>query len=282
MKKLQPSRKFCLGLLIVCVLLLGIYHLCFADALAQSDWMKSLLSDDDYRPAILNTLVMDAVGSIVFLCMTLYMGYRVFAPFRKPALRNALFVLPALAAEGIFIPSMGYELKSVTVGGKDVTEYFVNSTVPEAKEGTTDIAQEERDQLIAAYEALGLGDAELPVEGDYIFEDMSAISVLADCDNAELLAALENGEEITVVLDPNLEKVDNLVAYVYVNGAWEKVEKFTVNNDGTVTCVLKELGPIVFATAEGVAEEEETEDETAAEEPAKSEFVESITYKQGP
>ena len=107
MKKLQPSRKFCLGLLIVCVLLLGIYHLCFADALAQSDWMKSLLSDDDYRPAILNTLVMDAVGSIVFLCMTLYMGYRVFAPFRKPALRNALFVLPALAVAINNFPLIG-------------------------------------------------------------------------------------------------------------------------------------------------------------------------------
>ncbi len=107
MKKLQPSRKFCLGLLIVGVLLLGIYHLCFADALARSEWMKSLLSDDDYRPAILNTLVMDAVGSIVFLCMTLYMGYRVFMPFRKPALRNALFVLPALAVAINNFPLIG-------------------------------------------------------------------------------------------------------------------------------------------------------------------------------
>ena len=107
MKKLQPSRKFCLGALVVCVLLIGAYRLCFADALAESEWMKSLLSDDDYRPAILNTLVMDALGSIVFLCMTLYMGYRVFTPFHKPVLKNALFVLPALAVAINNFPLIG-------------------------------------------------------------------------------------------------------------------------------------------------------------------------------
>ncbi len=107
MSKLRPNRKFCLALLIVCVLLLGAYRLFFADALAQSELMKSLISDDEYRPAILNTLVMDALGSVVFVCMTLYMGYRVFQPFHKPILKNALFVLPALAVAINNFPLIG-------------------------------------------------------------------------------------------------------------------------------------------------------------------------------
>ena len=115
MKKLQPSRKFCLGLLIVCVLLIGAYRLFFADALAQSELMKSLISDDDYRPAILNTLVMDALGSVVFLCMTLYMGYRVFTPFHKPVLKNALFVLPALAVAINNFPLIGLATGNATI-----------------------------------------------------------------------------------------------------------------------------------------------------------------------
>ena len=97
MSKLRLSRKFCLCVLIGCVLLLGAYRLFFADALAESELMKSLLSNHVYRSAILDTLIMDALGSVVFLCMTLYMGYRVFTPFHKPVFKNALFVLPALA-----------------------------------------------------------------------------------------------------------------------------------------------------------------------------------------
>ena len=73
------------------------YRVCFADTLAQSELMRSLISDDEYRPAILNTLVMDALGSVVFVCMTVYMGYRVFVPLKKPWLKSLLFGLPALA-----------------------------------------------------------------------------------------------------------------------------------------------------------------------------------------
>ena len=115
MSKLRPNRKFCIGVLIVCVLLIGAYRLFFADALAESELMKSLISDDDYRPAILNTLVMDALGSVVFLCMTLYMGYRVFTPFHKPVLRNALFVLPALAVAINNFPLIGLFTGNATI-----------------------------------------------------------------------------------------------------------------------------------------------------------------------
>ena len=107
MSKLRPNRKFCLIVLICCVALLGIYRICFADTVAQSELMQSLISDDDYRPAILNTLVMDALGSVVFVCMALYMGFRIFKPFHKPILKNALFVLPALAVAINNFPLIG-------------------------------------------------------------------------------------------------------------------------------------------------------------------------------
>jgi membrane protease YdiL (CAAX protease family) len=76
--------------------LIAAFRVFFADALADSELMRSLISDDDYRPAILNTLVMDALGSVVFVCMTVYMGYCVWG-IKKPWMRSLLFGLPALA-----------------------------------------------------------------------------------------------------------------------------------------------------------------------------------------
>lgn len=97
MNKPLLNRKVCLVVLAVCVVLLAAYRAFAADALAESELIKSLISDDDYRPAILNTLVMDALGSVVFVCMAIYMGYRIFKPLKKPWLKSLLFGLPALA-----------------------------------------------------------------------------------------------------------------------------------------------------------------------------------------
>lgn len=96
MKKPLLTRKVCLIILVICVVLIAAFRVFFADTLADSELMRSLISDDDYRPAILNTLVMDALGSVVFVCMTIYMGYRVWG-IKKPWMRSLLFGLPALA-----------------------------------------------------------------------------------------------------------------------------------------------------------------------------------------
>ncbi len=96
MKKPLLTRKVCLIVLVACVALLAAFRVFFADALSGSELMRSLISDDDYRPAILNTLVMDALGSVVFVCMTVYMGYRVWG-IKKPWFKSLLFGLPALA-----------------------------------------------------------------------------------------------------------------------------------------------------------------------------------------
>ena len=106
MKKPLLTRKVCLIVLVVCVVLIAAFRVFFADALAESELMRSLISDDDYRPAILNTLVMDALGSVVFVCMTVYMGYRVWG-IKKPWMRSLLFGLPALAVAVNNAPIIG-------------------------------------------------------------------------------------------------------------------------------------------------------------------------------
>ena len=106
MKKPLLTRKVCLIILVICVVLIAAFRVFFADALAESALMRSLISDDDYRPAILNTLVMDALGSVVFVCMTIYMGYRVWG-IKKPWMRSLLFGLPALAVAVNNAPIIG-------------------------------------------------------------------------------------------------------------------------------------------------------------------------------
>ena len=106
MKKPLLTRKVCLIILIACVVLIALFRIFFAETLAQSELMRSLISDDDYRPAMLNTLVMDALGSVVFVCMTVYMGYRVWG-IKKPWMRSLLFGLPALAVAVNNAPIIG-------------------------------------------------------------------------------------------------------------------------------------------------------------------------------
>lgn len=106
MKKPLLTRKVCLIILVICVVLIAAFRVFFADTLADSELMRSLISDDDYRPAVLNTLVMDALGSVVFVCMTIYMGYRVWE-IKKPWMRSLLFGLPALAVAVNNAPIIG-------------------------------------------------------------------------------------------------------------------------------------------------------------------------------
>lgn len=106
MKKPLLTRKVCLIILVICVVLIAAFRVFFADTLADSELMRSLISDDDYRSAILNTLVMDALGSVVFVCMTVYMGYRVWG-IKKPWMRSLLFGLPALAVAVNNAPIIG-------------------------------------------------------------------------------------------------------------------------------------------------------------------------------
>lgn len=107
MSKQKLNRKTCIVILIVCVALVVVYRLLLSDAASNSELMKSLISNDLYRKPILDTLVMDGLGSVVFVCMSIYMGYRVLDPMRKPVGKSLLFLLPALAVAVNNFPLIG-------------------------------------------------------------------------------------------------------------------------------------------------------------------------------
>lgn len=107
MKKPLLSRKVCIAVLIACVAIVGVYKLFFAGAVADSELMRSLITSDAYRAPILDTLVMDGVGAIVFVVMTIYMGYRVLNPLRRPIGKSLLFLLPSMAVAINNFPLIG-------------------------------------------------------------------------------------------------------------------------------------------------------------------------------
>ena len=107
MSKPRLSRKACIVILVCCVALVAVYKLLLSAPLASSELMRSLISSDAYRAPILDTLVMDGLGAVVFVCMTLYMGYRVLDPLRKPVGKSLLFLLPSLAVAINNFPLIG-------------------------------------------------------------------------------------------------------------------------------------------------------------------------------
>ena len=107
MSKPRLSRKACIVILVCCVALVAVYKLFLSAPLANSGLMRSLISSDAYRAPILDTLVMDGLGAVVFVCMTLYMGYRVLDPLRKPVGKSLLFLLPSLAVAINNFPLIG-------------------------------------------------------------------------------------------------------------------------------------------------------------------------------
>ena len=107
MSKPRLNRKACIAILIVCVVIVGAYRLFFSHALTESALMRALIPNNLYRAPIIDTLIMDGIGAIVFVCMTVYMGYRVFDPLKKPVGKSLLFVLPALAVAINNFPLIG-------------------------------------------------------------------------------------------------------------------------------------------------------------------------------
>ncbi len=107
MSKPRLSRKVCIIILICCVVAVALYKLLFSAPLADHPALKALISSDDYRSAILDTLVMDGLGAVVFVCMTVYMGYRILNPLAKPFWKSLLFLLPSLAVAINNFPLIG-------------------------------------------------------------------------------------------------------------------------------------------------------------------------------
>ena len=167
-------------------------------------------------------------------------------------------VMPAVAAEGEFVPSITYkdgpELISATINGKDC---IVITSIKQAKDKTTDITQDERDLLLDVYAKLEDGSMKLPLDYDYVIRELVDINFKFDaCREQDSHNEIHDewlekeGNTITIVLKLGISKKDSLEVLQYKNNAWKPIEKVTNNGDGTVTLVFEHFCPVAFVLKE--------------------------------
>lgn len=190
----------------------------------------------------------------------------------------ASLALPVLAEESSrFIPSYGLEVEEAVQDDQDVKECVVVTSVTEAEEKSTDIAQEERDLLVAVYDALSDGSMVLPVSGEYQFvELMDVCFALENCRQKDDHDQEEKDASLTVKFQLEIEAYEALMALVYIDEKWELVENLTDNGDGTVTITFDETCPVVILAHDGSAKYDMDLGAMAMD------FVASITYKDSP
>ena len=172
-------------------------------------------------------------------------------------------VLPVCAQNQEFVPSITYkdglETIGATMNGEDVHACVVITSIKEAKEKTTDIAQEARDLLLEVYSKLEDGTMKLPLDKEYVIVELVDITFAQnDCvekaEHDHQAWLKQDGNTITIDLD-NLTKDQNLVVLSYDDGRWNRAEKVTNNGDGTYTCVFEHFCPVAFCVETDSAEE---------------------------
>lgn len=171
---------------------------------------------------------------------------------------------PALASG--FVSSIGAK-PAPEVGGavleeegkktEDVTICVVVTSISQANNKETDVHQESRDLLLEVYAQIRDGEADLPIGSDYVVRELVSVDLSAEeCvgeDHGHDEAMEKVTTAITVTFQLGLDGSVEVVVLVYSAGSWQQVAAQN-NGDGTVTCVLEELGPVAFCVK---AEEEE-------------------------
>lgn len=159
---------------------------------------------------------------------------------------------PAFATD-TFVPSIGYkdgpDAEAATMGDTDVGDCVVVTSISEAKDKSTDITQEARDELLDVYEKLSNGTMPPPVENHVIRELVDVSFRQTTCvenENHHKEELAKEGTTISVTFDLGIAKSTKVVVLTYINGVWEEVVSVTNNGDGTVTCVFEDFGPVAF------------------------------------
>lgn len=165
-------------------------------------------------------------------------------------------VLPVVAAENEFVPSISYKdgpsVEDATLDGEGVGDCVVVTSITEAKNKNTDITQDERDLLLEVYEALTDGSMTLPLDGDYVIRDLVDVSfehedcrIIEEHDHKDEKLK-QPGTTLTVDFDLGVGKGTEVIVLVYIDGVWQEVKDVTNNGDGTVTCVFEDICPVAF------------------------------------
>lgn len=175
-------------------------------------------------------------------------------------------VLPVCAAEQEFVPSITYKdgliAIKATMDGEDVGDCIVVTSIKEAKEKSTDIHQDSRDELLDVYAKLSDGSMKLPLEGEYVILELVDISFaqsacVENTEHAHDAWLKEEGNTVTVDLG-YLSKGLDLVVLSYDDGQWSKIKNVTNNGDGTYSCEFEHFCPVAFCVEADTLEEAPT------------------------
>lgn len=167
-----------------------------------------------------------------------------------------MVALPVAGANVTEVPSPDPkepEIKQANLNGLALDECIIITTLEQAEAKTTDITQEERDTLIAAYKGLEDGTLSLPLSGEYVVRDIVDISFkYAECRQIEEHGhkddvLKEEGVLLTVDFDMGVGEDERVCVMTYIDGKWEVIKSAENNGDGTVTCVFEDLCPVAFA-----------------------------------
>lgn len=197
----------------------------------------------------------------------------------------APLVCPAAAADNDFVPSISYKdgpgmgefcladiVETETPEDPDVPQTYTNmrqvrsciviTTLTGAREKTTDIYQEERDQLLDIYDQLTEGTMTLPLEAPYVIRDLVDISFqktpCVENDHTHQKELAQEQTVLTAVFDLDVAPETVVHVLVYVDGQWEPAKSVENTGDGKVTVVFENIGPVAFCVdAEPVHHEAE-------------------------
>lgn len=173
--------------------------------------------------------------------------------------------IPAFAAEVDFVPSIEYKdgptMGGAELGGVDITNCLIITTIEAAINGTTDISPEERALLLELYQKLSdpSDPMKLPLDYEYSILELIDISFkFDDCvnkdDHGDKEGQLGDDNKVSVTLDVDLPEDANVQIHVYVDGEWKPIVDFVDNGDGTITVNFDNLGPVAISVREGYTE----------------------------
>lgn len=165
-------------------------------------------------------------------------------------------VLPVLAAEDTFVPSISYkdgpDVENATMNGEDVTDCIVVTSINQAEDKSTDITQEERYLLLEVYERLLGNPEDIGLEEGQVIRELVDVSFeYEDCRNQEDHNVKDGelkkpGQTISIVFDLGVAEDTDVIVKVYVDDQWKDAESVTNNGDGTVTVVFEDICPVAF------------------------------------
>lgn len=165
---------------------------------------------------------------------------------------------PAFAAD-TFVPSISYkdgpEVTDAYIGDTNVKDCIVVTSISEAKNKSTDITQEARDELLDVYAKLSDGSMKPPVDGyvirelvDVSFKQKACVENTAHNHPDELA---KDGTTIKITFKLGVAKSTKVVVKTYKDGAWKDVVGVTNNGDGTVTVEFEHFCPVAFCVEQG-------------------------------